>query len=243
MERKSVIRSKHRLGKVYVEFAEAPRPINVIYDREHAAITQLSIEDVDWDYLLDTRVLHLTGITPALSPACNEIILEAIRRVKSQQVKVSFDINYRSKLWSPEQANACLKEIIKDVDLLICGGGDAETVFGIKGSVKDVLLGLAELSNAEHIVLTRSKEGSAILMGGDVVKVKARAAHIIDRLGAGDAFAAGVIEGLLNEDIVAGMKLGSVLSSLALSQHGDMLSTTREEAELLSHSNDTSVQR
>ncbi|MEZ4605634.1 MAG: sugar kinase [Deinococcales bacterium] len=225
----AVVFKGSRLGIYYLEFASAPRPINVIYDRAHAAITELKASDLNWDYLLNTRLLHLTGITPALSSSCYELTQEAIRQAKTRRVKVSFDINYRSKLWSGEQAAEALKPLMQDVDLLICGEGDAETVFGLKGHALDILAGLQELSKAEHIILTQSSRGSSTLIKGNLVQAEAMPAEVIDRLGAGDAFAAGVIDGYLDGDIVAGMQQGSCLSAIALSQHGDMVITSRSE--------------
>lgn len=239
----SVVSKGDRVGTYYVEFAASPRPINVIYDRTNAAITELSPADINWDYLLDTRVLHLTGITAALSESCYEIVLEACKRAKTKNVNVSFDVNYRSKLWSPKLAKEKLEPILKLIDILICGEGDAETVFGFTGSAKSILEGLQRLSNAKHSVLTQSSQGSSTLLNNELVQVDAMNAEIVDRLGAGDAFSAGVIDGFLDDDLIAGMKRGSVLSSLALTQHGDMITTSRPELNTLLSQQGSSVSR
>lgn len=227
----AVILKKGRVGTYYVEFAAAPRATHVIYDRLDAAVSTLTPADINWRYLFDTRVLHLTGITAALSRGCYEIVREACERAKDRGVKASFDVNYRSKLWSAETAREKLTPILKRVDILVCGEGDAGAVFGISGSPAAVLEQLHDLSGAAHVVLTRSDEGSAALVGGELVQISAGAAETIDRLGAGDAFTAGVIDGFLDGDIFEGMKRGTVLAALALSQHGDMVSTTRSELE------------
>ncbi len=232
-----------RVGTYYVEFAAAPRPINVIYDRARASVTELTPTDINWDYLLNTKILHITGITAALSKGCYDILLEACERAKDKDVAVCFDVNYRTKLWSPEVAQTKLLPILKGVDLLICGEGDAETVFGVKGSAKEVLEALYEVSSAKHVVLTQSSRGSSTLVDGVVVGVEARAAEIIDRLGAGDAFAGGVIDGYLDGDVVEGMKRGSVLSALALTQHGDMITTSRNELNTLMTQPQSSLSR
>ena len=229
----AVVRGGRRVGTYYVEFADAPRYINVIYDRAGSSVTQLRVPEVDWDYLLDTRVLYLTGITPALSEGCREIVIEAVHRAKSAGVPVVFDVNYRSKLWSPEQARATLTAIVAEVDVLICGEGDADTVFGALGTAEDVLLALQNLCPHGAVVLTQSGEGSATLGGDGLVRVEALDAVVVDRLGAGDAYAAGVVDGFLDGDLYGGMQRGSVLGSVALSQHGDMLTTSRAEVEAL----------
>lgn len=222
-----------RLGTYYALFADPPSATEVIYDRADSAFTGLTAAMVDWDALLDTQVLHLTGITPALGPGCFELVQGAARRAKARGVTVSFDVNYRSKLWSPEEAKSYLQAVLPFVDLLICGGADAQTVFGLEGGDKDVLAALHDLTPARHVVLTRSSEGAATLLAGELVRVGAREATVLDRLGAGDAFAAGVLDGLLENDLYAGLERGAALSALVLAQHGDMLVTTRRELEAL----------
>jgi 2-dehydro-3-deoxygluconokinase len=230
----AVRRSGARVGLYFVEFAVAPRSIEVIYDRAGSAVSRLDVDDVDWDALLDTRILHTTGITAALSEGCHRIVLEACRRARERGVTTCFDVNYRSKLWSPETARERLEPIFRHVDVLVCGEGDAATVFGLRGTPDEVLAGLHTLSGAERVVLTRSRLGSATLVDGGLVQVPAREAEIVDRLGAGDAFAAGVLDGVLDGDPVAGMRRGSVLGALALGLDGDMVRTTRAELERLS---------
>lgn len=218
-----------RLGTYYVEFASPPRTTEVIYDRSGAAVTELTPDTVDWELLLDTRALHLTGITPALGPGCYELVLEVARRAKAKGVSVSFDVNYRSKLWSPEDAGRFTAAILPYLDLLFCGQEDARTVFGLEGTAEDVLGALRALTPAGEVVLTRSNEGAAALLGGELVEVPAHEVAVVDRLGAGDAFAAGVLDGYLDGDLYAGLRKGAALSALVLVQDGDMLTTTPSE--------------
>ena len=89
---------KGRLATLFVEYAAAPRSTQVIFDREHSSFSQMASEHVDWEYLLDTRLLHLTGITVSLSPACQQLISEAVSRAKQNRIKISFDVNYRENL-------------------------------------------------------------------------------------------------------------------------------------------------
>ena len=179
----------------------------------------------------------MTGITAALSEGCYDVVLEACRRAKNKKVTTSFDVNYRSKLWSAEVAKAKLEPVLQGVDLLICGEGDAATVFGMSGPPEAVLQQLRDLSGAAHVVLTRAGQGSATLLGTELVQVGAGVADMVDRLGAGDAFTAGVIDGFLEGDIVQGLRRGTVLAGLALTQHGDMVTTSRAELELLLQGN------
>lgn len=218
-----------RLGTYYALFAAPPRVTEVIYDRAGSAFTGLTADAVNWEMLLDTRLLHLTGITPALGAGCFDLVLEAAQRAKAGGVRVSFDVNYRSKLWSPEVARRHLRTILPYVDLLFCGQEDARIVFGLEGTVRDVLEALHTLTPAEQVVLTRSHEGVTMLLGGELVDVPAREVAVVDRLGAGDAFAAGVLDGYLDGDIYTGLRKGVALSALALAQRGDMLVTTPAE--------------
>ena len=150
VDTRAVVRSGARVGTYYVEFAAPPRPINVIYDRQGSAVTSLTPDDIDWGYLLDTRVLHLTGITPALSEGCLAITRKAISRAKAKGVTVCFDVNYRSKLWSAERARETLLPLVREVDILICGAGDVGTVFGVTGPPKTVLAELSALTKARY---------------------------------------------------------------------------------------------
>lgn len=225
-----------RMGTYYVEFGEPPRGIQVTYDRAHSCTTQLQAKDIDWDVLLDTRLLHLTGITPALSPSCLEIISEAIRRAKERDVPFSFDINYRQKLWAEADASRTLLPLIQEAELLFCSQADARRLFHCTGSIQEVAERVRELSKARHVLVTFGEQG-ALLWGGKVERHEpARPTRIVDRLGAGDALAAGVIQGWLDDDLSTGLRYGVTLAALALSQHGDMVVTNRSELLDLSQS-------
>ena len=89
-----------RVGTFYVEFSAPPRPIQVVYDRADSCITRTTPDMLHWDSLLDTRLLHLTGITPAISPSCYETVAAIIQRARAANIPISFDVNYRAKLWS-----------------------------------------------------------------------------------------------------------------------------------------------
>lgn len=221
----------HRLATYYVEYAVPPRSTQVYYDRADTCFTNLTPEDVDWDYLLDTRILHLSGLTMPLCNNAYHIIKEAITRAKAKGVLVSFDMNYRSRLWSPEEASYNVTPILPNLDLLFCGLRDAETVFGLTGNPKEVLTGLGELTGAGHIVMSMSNEGMVGWNRAAFYREPARNVVILDRIGAGDAMVAGVLHGVLQGDFKKGLTYGALTASLALSQYGDQPVTTREELE------------
>jgi 2-dehydro-3-deoxygluconokinase len=222
-----------RMGTYYVEFAVPPRPIQVTYDRANSCAAQLSADQIDWNHLLDARLVHLTGITVALSTACHSLVAEAVDRAKAAGVAVSFDINYRSKLWSPEEAASALRPMIQSVEVLFCKQADARTLFGCEGSPEEIVRQLSELSGAQHVVMTLGDQGVIGWDGTQILRESAVPVQMIDRLGAGDALAAGVLHGWLDGNFARGLRYGVVLAALALSQHGDMVVTTAQDLESL----------
>jgi 2-dehydro-3-deoxygluconokinase len=222
-----------------VEYALPPRSTQVYYDRANTCFTNLSAQEIDWDYLTDTRILHLSGLTVPLSPHLTEIVAEAIRLSKSRSIQVSFDVNYRRRIWSPEQARDILQPIIEQVDILFCGRTDAFSVFGVEGDPEMIARRLGELSGAQYIITSLSADG---LIGWDrdqLLRQPACKVQVIDRIGAGDAMVAGVLHGLLQGDFAAGLRYGAVTAGLALSQYGDQVVTTREEVEELARPSST----
>jgi len=228
-----------RMGTYYVEFGEGPRGIQVTYDRGGSCAAHLRVDQIDWDSLLDTRLLHLTGITPALSPSCREMIIEAVRRARERSVPISFDINYRQKLWSETDASEILLPLIQGVEFLFCSQADATRVFNCTGTMKEIAQGMLERSRARYVVLTFAEQGAMLWDGNEWQHEPARPTRIIDRLGAGDALAAGVIHGWLDKDVSAGLRYGVTLAALALSQFGDMVVTNKSELLALSQGNST----
>ena len=237
--RKIIWDQNGRMGTYYVEFGEGPRGIQVTYDRAESCAAHLRVDQIDWDSILDTSLFHLTGITPALSPSCRKIIAEAVRRAKENDVPVSFDINYRQKLWSETEAREILLPLVQGVELLFCSQADATRVFKCSGTMQELAQGMLELSKARYIVLTFAEQGAMLWDGKEWQHEPARPTRIIDRLGAGDALAAGVIHGWLDRDPSAGLRYGVTLAALALSQFGDMVVTNREELFALSRGSST----
>jgi 2-dehydro-3-deoxygluconokinase len=224
-----VWRESGRIGTYYLEFATPPRPTQAIYDRAGSCAALLQPEDISWEYLLGSRLLHLTGITPALSTSCAAVTAEAVRRAREAGVPISFDVNYRQLLWTPQEAAATLTPLIQGVDLLLCGLRDAALLFGCTGAPEEVLRALAALSHAKQVVLSTGEGGVVAWDGERVLQQPSVPVGMIDRLGAGDALAAGVIHGWLDDDLAQGLRYGTMLAALALSQHGDMVVVTPAE--------------
>jgi len=234
-------RTSGRLGTYYVEFAAPPRPTQVIYDRTDSCAAQLSCGQVAWESLLNTRLLHLTGITAALSASCLEIVAEAQRRARHAGIPISFDVNYRAKLWSPAHAADTLMPLMAGVDLLFCSRTDATRLFAVAGSDDEMVMALGRRMQAGVTVMSIGEGGAVAWDGREVLHVPAVPATLIDRPGAGDALAAGVIHGWLDGDLALGLRYGTLLAALALSQYGDMVITTQAEVEELLASRSTIV--
>lgn len=226
-----------RLGTYFIEYATPPRSTQVIYDRANSAASHMTSADIDWDYLLDTRVLHLTGITAALSESCYSLLVEAIQRAHAAGVMVSFDVNYRAKLWSAETAAEKLRPLIAEADLLLCKGADAESLFGCQGEPRQLMSELRSLTRAPTIICTFGEQGAAALSSDEFVTQPALPVQIVDRIGSGDAFAAGVLDGWLSGDgsvsngstLREGLHRGVALAAIALSQYGDRVLSSRAE--------------
>ena len=226
-----------RLGTYFIEYATPPRSTQVIYDRSNSAASHMTAADIDWDYLLDTRVLHLTGITAALSENCYAVLVEAIRRAHTAGVTVSFDVNYRARLWSTDIAGEKLRPLIKDADILFCKAGDASALFGCQGEPHELMMKLKALTRAGALFCTFGEHGASLLCNDEFVTQPALPVQIVDRIGSGDAFAAGVLDGFLERNgshidaspFREGLRRGVALAAIALSQFGDRVLSSRTE--------------
>ncbi len=228
-----VMRPEGRVSCYYVEYANPPRPIKIYYDRKGSCFARLSHQDVDWDYLLDTRHLHLSGLTVPLSENTETIITRALERAREKGITTSFDINYRKLLWSEAEAREKLLSLAADVDILFCGRRDADLVFGCQGEPEEIVEQLAELTRARNIVVSLSSDGVIGWDGTDFHREDARRVWIVDRIGAGDAMIAGVLHGWSRESLAKGLRYGTVMAALALSQVGDTVITHASELESL----------
>jgi 2-dehydro-3-deoxygluconokinase len=224
-----------RVGTYFVEFGAPPRPIRVWYDRADSAIALLSPEEIDWQILTQTRLIHLTGITVALSENCARVVKLLVDRAQEAGVTVSFDVNYRSKLWSTELAAAALRSICMKTDILFIGSSDAERLFGCEGAPEQVAVRLREIFGAQIIALTLADGGSICIDEKGVYSEDPYPAVVeVDRVGAGDAFASGFLFGHLEGKGPAEcLPYARALAAIKYSIPGDLAITTREELESL----------
>ncbi len=220
-----------RLGTYFVEYGRKPRPTKVIYDRRNSAASQLTPEEVDWEFVEGHRIVHLTGITLALSPSCRRVVSQAMERARDAGTQVSFDVNYRSKLWGRKRAFRCLDQLVKGVDVLISTEGDARSVFGLGGSPEEIVARLHDRYACRVTILTLGAGGALALSEGVRYRASGHDVEEVDRIGAGDAFAAGFLHGYLDGDIQRGLNLGSAMAAMKYTIEGDFPVVT--EAEIL----------
>lgn len=220
-----------RMGLYFIELSVPPRPITVLYDRAGSAAALMGPETVAWPAVENARLVHISGITPALSESTRELSLEVVGRAQAAGALVSLDVNYRHLLWEPRECRAVVTEMSRHADLLIATVEDARDVFGLDAPPQAVLQELSALTGTSRVVLTAGSDGAHWLDGDRQGSSPAYEASAIDRIGAGDAFAAGTLLGLLDGDLPAGVERGLAMAALKLGIHGDQLTVTPGEVD------------
>lgn len=215
-----IVRGGERLGLNFYENGAAIRPSKVVYDRAHSAISAAKPEEFDFDSIFqDADWFHVAGITPAISDTAAQLVTEAVKAAKRHNVTVSVDLNYRSKLWSPEKAQSVMIPLMEYVDVCIGNEEDAEKCLGFKPGDTDVFGGSLDLEGYKSIFkqmkerfgfkfiastlresFSASDNGwSALLYDGETFyHTRKYNIHLVDRGGGGASFAAGLIYSLLN---------------------------------------------
>jgi 2-dehydro-3-deoxygluconokinase len=253
-----IVRGKGRMGVYYIEAGANQRPSKVIYDREHSAIALANRESLDWDNIFDgAHWYHLTGITPAISASAAELALESLSKARERGVTVSCDLNYRKNLWKwGKRADEVMPELIKQVDIAIANEEDVQMALGIPADV-DVHSGrldplqyenltakvLQHYPNLKTIAITLRESKSASHNGWSACLNDRKEfltsshydiTHIVDRVGSGDSFAAGLIYGFqklpTHRDA---LEFAVAASCLKHSIPGDFSRSTTEEVEAL----------
>ena len=211
-----------RNGLYYLEPGADPRPTRLIYDRGDSAFTKLTFEEVDKEYVAGAKLLHLSGITPALGDSARGLIDRIVDYAKASDTLVSLDVNYRQKLWSPPVARKMLAPIIEKVDILICSLNDAATVFEQTDKNPEAVIKNLHKRFLNHtVVLTMAAEGALAYDGNKIWQENAFSAGVVDRIGRGDSFSAGFLYGYLRKDVTAALKYGNAMAALNQTLKGD----------------------
>jgi len=238
-----VYTNEDRVGLYFLEFGAAPRASSVLYDRKDAAISKVTPGMFPWKTIFQgVKWYHVTGITPALSPSAAETTRESLQAARDAGVSTSIDLNYRVKLWTPAEAGKWMTEFMQLTDVLITTEEDVERVFGITGSnFEEVAKKLADRFPLKMVAITlrenpfvwRNSWTGILYEKGTIYKTRTYEVEIVDRLGAGDSFAAGLIHGLLDGDSQRALDFAVAASAIKHSIPGDFAWISREEVETL----------
>lgn len=251
-----ITRGGERVGIYFNEKGASQRPSVCIYDRAHSAIAEAESADFDWERIFEgADWFHFTGITPALGENVAALCKEACIAAKAQGVKISCDLNYRGKLWSREQARETMSELCRYVDVCIANEEDAKDVFGIEAEKTDITAGelnregyisvakqLEERFGFEKVAITLRESKSAFDNDWSAMLYDGRKAcfskkyhlHIVDRIGGGDSFGAGLIYALLQgKGTAEAVEFAVAASALKHAVEGDYNMVSVAEVEKL----------
>jgi len=251
-----VLRQGDRLGVYYLEHGASQRPSRVIYDRAGSAVSGMRPGQVDWEAVFaNAQWFHTTGITPALSDTTAAVTLEALRAARKAGVTVSLDLNYRGKLWSKEKAREVMTPMMDYVDVVVGNEADAADVFGIGAGDSDEDSGdldtagyeaaarelvrrfdlrMAAITLRESLSASDNRWSACLFDGKEFLLGPKYAVHLVDRVGGGDAFTAGLIFGLLTgKSHPEALEFAVAASCLKQTIPGDFNLVTAEEVEAL----------
>ena len=234
---------RDRLGLYFVEAGTNPRGGDLIYDRAHSAISRLDPGSFNWAEIFQPyRHFHITGITPALSEAAARATEDAMTAAKAAGLTVSFDVNYRAKLWSEVDARTCLEPLLPHVDILFSSVGEIRQIFAVQADgLKETGQALEEKYGIPVVAMMRSDKHSVLRMawravvysGGKLFEDIPIEVEIADRIGGGDAFAAGFLYAYLRKDgdVAESLRYGNATAALKYTHRGDFSWSTLDEVE------------
>lgn len=230
-----------RLGIYYYESGVYPRKSAVVYDRANASVCSLKLSEIPDDIYEKTRVFHISSISLALNPYLRETALEMIKLMKRSGAAISFDVNYRASLWSEEEAKATIEKILPMVDILFVSEETSRRMLQRTGSLDEIMKGYADTYGCKIVATTRREVvspikhnfGSRVYYDGNFYEEPHyKSIEVIDRVGSGDAYVAGVLYGILAKgDVEAAMAYGNALSAIKNTVSGDMSISSIDEVE------------
>ena len=231
-----------RAGIYFLEFGASPRASSVLYDRAGSSISMIKPGEVDWTKVFtESKHFHVSGITPALSASASQVTSEALKAAKKAGCTISYDLNFRKKLWTPAEAKKIQEPMMADVDILITTEEDTNVVFGIKEKdYEAVAEKLAQTFKFKVVAITlredlsvwRNNWTAIAYQDGKIFKDRKYEVEIVDRVGAGDSFTAGFLYGWLKDkDVQKGVQYGNAFAALKHTVPGDFNWSTLEETE------------
>lgn len=228
-----------RLGIYYYESGVYPRKSAVVYDRAASSVCSLYLSEIPRDIYGKTRMFHISSISLALGQQLRETAVEMIKRMKENGVAISFDVNYRASLWSEEEARAVIKEILPMVDILFVSEETSRRMMQKQGTLDEIMKSYADEYGCKIVATTRREVvsptkhnfGSRVYCDGKFYEEPHyENIEVIDRVGSGDAYVAGVLYGILSGGSVEdAMSYGNALSAIKNTVSGDMSISSIDE--------------
>lgn len=219
--------------------------MNVYYYRDNSAASQMTVNDLPTDFLEGAEFYHVTGITPAISESCRQLIFATIEKAKSLGIKIIFDPNIRFKLWTKEQAFKTLNELADLVDYILAS--EEEAAFLTNELDERTMCKALSRNSSKVVILKRGNQPTLIYENNEFTEVPTQnVMHILDSVGAGDAFAAGFTHGLLTrKSLTESVHFGNILGACVIQQYGDIegLPTLQQLEQLLENKKNTDVSR
>jgi 2-dehydro-3-deoxygluconokinase len=230
-----------RLGVYYYESGAYPRKSSVIYDRANSSFCSLSLDELPEDIYAKTKIFHISSITLALDPSLKETAIEMIHKFHEAGAYISFDVNYRASLWSEEEAKKTVEAIFPYVDFLFVSEETSRRMLQRTGTLEEIMKGYADTYGCTLIATTRREAvspthhnfNSKIYMNGNFYEEEPyNNIEVIDRIGSGDAYLAGVLYGLIKYGTPErAIEIGNALSAVKNTVAGDMSASSIEEIE------------
>lgn len=233
-----------RQGVYYLETGDEPREPSVVYDRSDAAIRSATPGELATEHVERARLFLTTGITPALSETLAETTTTLLERARAASTTTWFDLNYRSKLWTPDEARATVTGLLSHVDGFVAAERDLGTVLGRSGPPADVAADLASEYDFETVVVTRSEQGAIAVHDGETYEQPAFGASDAHPVGSGDAFVGGYLASYLQDGRVhEALAYGAATAALKRAVPGDSAVVTPSDVERVIAGEDAEISR
>ena len=228
-----------RLGVYYYESGAYPRKSAVIYDRSRSSMCTLDLNELPEDIYAKTKVFHISSITLAIDKDLQKNVLEIIKRFHNAGALISFDVNYRAALWTEEEAKSVIEKVLKYVDFLFVSEETSRRMMQKTGTLEEIMQSYADdygcrlvaTTRREVITPMRHNFNSKIFFDGKFYEEEPyNNIEVIDRIGSGDAYLAGVLYGLIKTgDVRSALEIGNAASAVKNTIAGDMLASSIDE--------------
>jgi len=222
-----------RQGTLYMEHAGPPRGTNVIYDRENSAVTDCTVDQLDTETIENARAFYTTGVTPALSETLRKTTVDLLKVAHNAGTTTAMDLNYRSKLWSPEEARETLTKLFPAIDVFVTAARDAEVVLGYHDQdANKIAHNLASKYDFKTVVVTKGDLGAIAWHDNVIHDHGAYESETVNPLGAGDALTGAFLaRRMAGDDVGRALEYGAATAAITRTLPGDAATVTQKEVE------------